>query len=157
MKVRVVALGHRMPAWVTAGFDEYAKRLPREWALESIDLKPAARDRGRTVARMLASEAARIATACAGYRIVALDERGSPWTTQEFATRLRRWQASGDDLAFVIGSADGLAADVKSNAAAVFAVSAMTLPHGLVRVVLAEQLYRAHSVLTGHPYHRDSD
>lgn len=155
MKVRVVALGHRMPAWVTAGFDEYAKRLPREWALESVDLKPAARDRGRTVARMLASEAARIATACAGYRIVALDERGSPWTTQEFATRLRRWQASGDDVAFVIGSADGLSADVKSNAAAVFAVSAMTLPHGLVRVVLAEQLYRAHSVLTGHPYHRD--
>lgn len=155
MKVRVVALGHRMPAWVTAGFDEYAKRLPREWALESVDLKPAARDRGRTVARMLASEAARIATACAGYRIVALDERGSPWTTQEFATRLRRWQASGDDVAFVIGSADGLSVDVKSNAAAVFAVSAMTLPHGLVRVVLAEQLYRAHSVLTGHPYHRD--
>ena len=155
MKVRVVALGHRMPAWVTAGFDEYAKRLPREWALESVDLKPAARDRGRTVARMLASEAARIATACAGYRIVALDERGSPWTTQEFATRLRRWQASGDDVAFVIGSADGLSADVKSNAAAVIAVSAMTLPHGLVRVVLAEQLYRAHSVLTGHPYHRD--
>ena len=155
MKVRVVALGHRMPAWVTAGFDEYAKRLPREWALESVDLKPAARDRGRTVARMLASEAMRIATACAGYRIVALDERGSPWTTQEFATRLRRWQASGDDVAFVIGSADGLSADVKSNAAAVFAVSAMTLPHGLVRVVLAEQLYRAHSVLTGHPYHRD--
>jgi 23S rRNA (pseudouridine1915-N3)-methyltransferase len=155
MKVRIVALGHRMPAWVTAGFDDYAKRLPREWAFELIDLRPEARDRGRTVARMLAAEAARIATACAGYRIVALDERGATWTTQEFAAQLQRRQAAGDDLAFVIGSADGLSADLKSNAAAVVAVSAMTLPHGLVRVMLAEQLYRAHSVLTGHPYHRE--
>ena len=104
---------------------------------------------------MLAAEAARIATACAGYRIVALDERGAAWTTQEFATQLARLAGAGDDVAFVIGSADGLSADVKAHAAAVVAVSAMTLPHGLVRVLLAEQLYRAHSVLTGHPYHRD--
>ena len=100
------------------------------------------------------AEASRLATACAGYRIVALDERGTAWTTQELATRLRRWHDGGDDVAFVIGSADGLAADVKSNAAAVVALSAMTLPHGLVRVLLAEQLYRAHTLLTGHPYHR---
>jgi len=148
-------LGHRMPAWVAAGVDEYATRLPREWSFELVELKPEARDRGRTTAQTLAAEAARIATACAGYRIVALDERGAAWTTQEFAAQLARRQVRGDDVAFVIGSADGLSADVKAGADAIVAISAMTLPHGLVRVLLAEQLYRVHSVLAGHPYHRD--
>ena len=155
MKVRVVALGHRMPAWVSAAASEYAKRLPREWAFEIVDQKPEPRDRGKTVAQMLAAEARQIATACAGYRIVALDERGTAWTTAEFAAGLRRWQQQGSDIAFVIGSADGLAAEVKANAIDVIALSALTLPHGLVRVLIVEQLYRTHSLLTGHPYHRD--
>jgi 23S rRNA (pseudouridine1915-N3)-methyltransferase len=155
VKVRVVALGHRMPAWIDAGVDEYARRLPREWAFELVEPKPEPRDRGKTTAQILAAEAARIATACAGYRIVALDERGSAWSTHELAAQLARRQARGDDLAFVIGSADGLSPDVKAGADAIVALSAMTLPHGLVRVLLAEQLYRAHSVLAGHPYHRD--
>jgi 23S rRNA (pseudouridine1915-N3)-methyltransferase len=155
VKVRVVALGHRMPAWIAAGVDEYTKRLPREWSFELVELKPEGRDRGRTTAQILAAEGARVATACAGYRIVALDELGTPWTTREFAAQLARRQARGDDLALVIGSADGLSADVKASADAIVAISAMTLPHGLVRVVVAEQLYRAHSVLAGHPYHRD--
>lgn len=143
-----------MPGWVDAGFAEYARRLPREWALELVELKPAARDRGRSVEQMLAAEAERIAAACAGFRSVALDERGAAWSTQELATRLRGWQERGHDVAFVIGSADGLHADIKSHAAAVVALSTMTLPHGLVRVILAEQLYRAATVLAGHPYHR---
>jgi 23S rRNA (pseudouridine1915-N3)-methyltransferase len=155
VKVRIVALGHRMPAWIGAGFDEYAKRLPREWAFELVELKPGARDRGRTTRQILAAEGARIATACTGYRIVALDERGTAWTTQQFAAQLARRQARGDDLAFVIGSADGLSAEVKAAADAMLAVSAMTLPHGVVRVLLAEQLYRAHTLLAGHPYHRE--
>jgi 23S rRNA (pseudouridine1915-N3)-methyltransferase len=143
-----------MPAWVTAGCDEYARRLPREWTFEWVELKPEPRGRGRTIDQILAAESGRIATACAGDRIVALDERGAQWTTEEFASRLRRWQGSGDSVAFVIGSADGLSANVKANAAAVLALSAMTLPHGLARVLIAEQLYRAYTVLTGHPYHR---
>ena len=155
MRIRVVALSQRVPAWITAGVAEYASRLPREWAFQTVALRPEPRDRGKTVSQMLAAEAARIATACAGRRIVALDERGVPWTTQELASNLARWRESGEDVAFVIGSADGLAPSVKSGAAAVVAVSAMTLPHGLVRVLLAEQLYRAHSLATGHPYHRD--
>ena len=155
MKVRIVAVSHRLPAWIAAGVDEYAKRLPREWAFETLDLRPEARDRGRTVTQMLAAEAARIATACAGHQIVALDERGAAWTTAALASNLQRWRDRRDDVAFVIGSADGLAASVKSSAAAVVALSAMTLPHGLVRVLLAEQLYRAYSLATGHPYHRD--
>jgi 23S rRNA (pseudouridine1915-N3)-methyltransferase len=143
-----------MPGWVDAGFAEYARRLPRDWALEVVELKPAARDRGKSVEQMLAAEAERIAAACAGFRSVALDERGAGWSTQELAIRMRGWQDRGHDVAFVIGSADGLHADIKSHAAAVVALSAMTLPHGLVRVILAEQLYRAATVLAGHPYHR---
>jgi len=155
MRLRIVALGQRMPSWVAAAVADYAKRLPRETPLDVVELKPAARDRGRTVAQMLAEEARAIAAACAGATVVALDERGAAWTTRELADRLARWRGEGRDVAFVIGSADGLDASVKSGAAAVAAVSAMTLPHGLVRVIVAEQLYRAASLLAGHPYHRE--
>ncbi|HSC23295.1 MAG TPA: 23S rRNA (pseudouridine(1915)-N(3))-methyltransferase RlmH [Casimicrobiaceae bacterium] len=155
MKLRIVALGHRMPAWVAAGYDDYARRLPRDFALDLVELKPAPREQGLSVAQVLAAEALRIRTACARYRAIALDERGAQWTTREFADRLRQWRDDAANVAFVIGSADGLAADVKSHAMAVLAVSAMTLPHGLVRVLLAEQVYRATSLLAGHPYHRE--
>jgi 23S rRNA (pseudouridine1915-N3)-methyltransferase len=155
MIVRVVALGHRMPAWVVAGWNEYARRLPQDFAVELVELRPEPRDRGRTVAQLLAAEAPRIDAACKGARVVALDERGRPWTTRTLAERLGRWRDEGDDVAFVIGSADGLAESVRQRAAAVVALSALTLPHGLVRVLVAEQLYRAATLLAGHPYHRD--
>ena len=155
MRLRIVALGHRMPAWVDAGFDDYAKRLPRDWRLDLVALKPEPRGRGKSVEQMLAAEASRVAAACAGLRAVALDERGAAWSTRDLATRLRGWRETGHDVAFVIGSADGLHADVKAHAAAVVALSAMTLPHGLARVILAEQIYRAATLLAGHPYHRD--
>jgi 23S rRNA (pseudouridine1915-N3)-methyltransferase len=155
MKLRVVALGHRMPGWVTAGWDDYARRLPREFALELVALRPESRDRGKPIASLLTAESLRIATACAGSRVVALDERGGAWTTREFTARLARWRDDARSVAFVIGSADGLAESVKRDAEAVFALSALTLPHGLVRVLLAEQLYRATCLLSGHPYHRD--
>ena len=143
-----------MPAWVVAGFDDYARRLPRDYALDLVELKPAAREGARNVAKVLAAEAIRIDAACAGHRSIALDERGEAWSTRQFASRLARFRDGGDDVAFVIGSADGLAPDVKARAASVVALSAMTLPHGLVRVLLAEQIYRAVSLLAGHPYHR---
>ena len=155
MKLRIVALGHRMPAWVATGFAEYAKRLPRDYELETVELKPASRDSGKPAAQLLAAEALRIRAACAGYTVVALDERGVAWTTRQLAEHLQRWRDSAQDVAFVIGSADGLDDAVKRDASAVFALSALTLPHGLARVMLAEQLYRAVSVLIGHPYHRD--
>ncbi len=144
-----------MPAWVSAGYDDYARRMPRDLALDLVELKPAPRDRGKAVAAMLAAEAKRILTACAGYVRVALDERGAAWTTRKLADRLRSWQDAGNDVCFVIGSADGLDASIKQEASAVLALSALTLPHGLVRVLLAEQLYRAVSMNAGHPYHRD--
>jgi 23S rRNA (pseudouridine1915-N3)-methyltransferase len=153
--VRVVALGHRMPAWVSAGWDDYARRLPRELALELVELRPEPRDRGKPVAQMLASEAQRIVAACKGARIVALDERGEAWTTRTLADRLGRWRDAGETIALVIGSADGLDDSVRRRAAAVVSLSALTLPHGLVRVFVAEQIYRAATLLAGHPYHRD--
>jgi 23S rRNA (pseudouridine1915-N3)-methyltransferase len=155
VKLRIVALGHRMPAWVAAGFADYAKRMPREFAIELVELKPEARDRGRTVAQLLAAEATRLRAACAGHRMVALDERGQPWTTRDLAAHVERWRHDGVDPAFVIGSADGLDPAVKRDAAAQFSLSPLTLPHGLARVLLAEQLYRAVSMNAGHPYHRD--
>ena len=154
MKVRVVAVSHRQPAWVAAAIAEYAARLPRSWSFEVVELRPAARDGGRTASQFLDAEATRIVAASAGRHIVALDERGASLTTQRFAEKLAQWRDAGNDVDFVIGSADGIAASVKAGAAAVLALSALTLPHGLARVLLVEQLYRAHSLLTGHPYHR---
>jgi 23S rRNA (pseudouridine1915-N3)-methyltransferase len=155
MKLRIVALGHRMPAWVNAAFDDYARRLPREFALELFEVKPESRDRGKTVAKILAAEAKRIAAATKGSLVIALDERGEAWTTSQLAEKLRVWRDNASPVAFVIGSADGLADRVKRDADAIMALSALTLPHGLVRIVLAEQIYRAASLLRGHPYHRE--
>jgi len=155
VKLRIVALGHRMPAWVGMAYGEYAKRLPREYEVELVELKPASRDSGKSAAQLLAAEGPRIRAACVSCTVVALDERGSAWTTRELAQRLQGWRDSSRDVAFVIGSADGLDDAVKRDASAVLALSALTLPHGLARVILIEQLYRAASVLSGHPYHRD--
>lgn len=155
MRLRVVAMGHRLPAWVAAGWADYARRMPRDYALELVELKPEPRDRGRPVSQLLAAEAVRIAQACKGAQVVALDEHGQSWTTRRLAASLARWRDEARDAAFVIGSADGLADSVKRDAAAVIALSALTLPHALVRVIVAEQLYRAASLLTGHPYHRE--
>lgn len=155
LRIRVVALGHRMPAWITAGWDDYARRLPREYALELVELKPAPRDRGKPVPEILATEASRIVAACGGATVVALDEHGAGWSTRDLAGQLQRWRDEAHNVAFVIGSADGLDPAFKRGAAARFALSALTLPHGLVRVLLAEQIYRASSFLAGHPYHRE--
>ena len=155
MRIRIVALGQRMPGWVTEAVADYAKRIPREYGLDLVELKPSPRDRGRTVAQILADEARRILLACEGAHIVALDERGDAWSTRVLADKLRGWRDGATDVAFVIGSADGLDASVTKRADARVAVSAMTLPHPLVRVLLVEQLYRAVSLLAGHPYHRE--
>jgi 23S rRNA (pseudouridine1915-N3)-methyltransferase len=140
-----------MPAWVDAGFDEYAKRI----ALTLVELKPEPRTRGKSVPQLLAAEAVRIRAACAGARIIALDQRGSSLRTRDLAARLAQWKDDAQDVAFVIGSADGLDAALKSEAHAMLSLSSLTLPHGLVRVMIAEQLYRATSLNAGHPYHRD--
>ncbi|MGH8802031.1 MAG: 23S rRNA (pseudouridine(1915)-N(3))-methyltransferase RlmH [Casimicrobiaceae bacterium] len=155
MKLRVVALGHRVPPWVDAGFGDYARRLPPEWKLELVVLKPAPRNRGRSVEQMLEAESKRIAAATSGWTVMALDEYGEALTTRHLAERLARWRSDGCNVAFAVGSADGLHAEVRARAAALWSLSALTLPHGLVRVMVAEQVYRSASLLAGHPYHRE--
>ncbi len=155
MKLRIVALGHRLPSWVGEAYADYAHRMPRALGLELVELKAEPRDRCKNTEQVLAAEAERIAAATRGFRVIALDERGRMWTTAELASALGNWRDSALEVAFVIGSADGLAESVKHDANVVIALSALTLPHGLVRVMLAEQLYRAASLLQGHPYHRE--
>ncbi|MDQ6917024.1 MAG: 23S rRNA (pseudouridine(1915)-N(3))-methyltransferase RlmH [Pseudomonadota bacterium] len=155
MKLRIVALGHNLPAWVDEAFGDYARRMPRTLTIELLGIKAEPRGRGKSTAQVLAAEAERIAIATKGFHVVALDERGRPWKTADLAAALGGWRDSDLDVAFVIGSADGLADNIKQHANVVIALSALTLPHGLVRVVLAEQLYRAASLLQGHPYHRE--
>jgi 23S rRNA (pseudouridine1915-N3)-methyltransferase len=153
--MRIVALGQRMPGWVDAAFSDYARRLPRDYAVELVELKPAPRAGGRSVERILEEEAGRIDASLLGHRVIALDERGAAWSTRDLAQRLRRFHDDGEDIAFVIGSADGLAPRVRERADIVLSVSAFTLPHALVRVLLVEQVYRAVSLIGGHPYHRE--
>lgn len=154
MKLVVVAVGHRMPAWVDAGFAEYSARMPREARVELAALKPA--PRGGPVQRILDAEGERIlAVLPAGCVKVVLDEHGTLVRTTELARRIARWQETGRNLAFIVGGADGLSDSVKKSADFTWSLSPLTLPHGLARVVLAEQLYRAVSILHNHPYHRE--
>ena len=156
MKLIVAAVSARPPEWVVAGWTEYAKRMPRELPLELLEIKPEPRTTGKTADAMMALEAARIdAQIPAGCRRIVLDERGEAPTTRQLAERLAKWMAGGGDVAFIIGGPDGLDARIKNTAHETMRLSSLTLPHALVRVVLAEALYRATSVLKGHPYHRD--
>lgn len=160
MKLHVITVGHRPPDWIAAGFEEYARRMPRSARISITEIKPAPRSRQApseaSVARILSEEKSRISAAIPpGCVKIALDERGKQISTTELARRLDGWMQGGRDVAFVIGSADGLDRDLKAGADLLLSLSAMTLPHALVRVLLAEQLYRAHSLIRSHPYHRD--
>jgi 23S rRNA (pseudouridine1915-N3)-methyltransferase len=155
MKLLVVAVGARMPGWIDEAFEEYAKRMPRGMKTELIEIRPEPRSGGKSTERMTAAEAGRIERALPrGAFVVALDERGREMTTAELARWLDARRRDGRDLAFLIGGADGLAEETKRAAQATLRLSALTLPHGLARVLLAEQLYRAASILENHPYHR---
>ena len=156
MRLIVAAVTARAPDWVTAGWNEYAKRMPRELPLELAEIRPEPRSTGKTPATMMALEAERIdARLPASCRRIALDERGDALTTVQLAARLEKWMAGGSDVAFLIGGPDGLDPRLIEGAAERIRLSSLTLPHALVRVVLAEALYRAVSVTKGHPYHRE--
>ncbi len=155
MKFLIFAVGSKMPKWVEAGFDEYARRMPHEATIELMEIKPEKRGEGKKVEQLLVAEAARILVALPSKcRIVAMDERGRQWTTAKLADSITGWMRNGGDTAFLVGGADGLDANIKNSADEVLALSAMTLPHGLARILLAEQLYRAVSLINRHPYHR---
>jgi 23S rRNA (pseudouridine1915-N3)-methyltransferase len=156
VKLLIVAVGSRMPAWVDAAVADYAKRLGREMPLELVEIRPQARTGGVPAARAMEQEAGRIRAALPKQaRMVALDERGADVTTRGLSQRLERWMRDGGDVAFVIGGADGLDPELKGSAQETLRLSSLTLPHALARVLLAEQLYRAMSLLKNHPYHRE--
>lgn len=152
----IVAVGDKLPAWAGAACDEYLKRLPRGFEASLFEIRAERRTSGKTVEQMMAAEATRLRSALPrGGRLVGLDERGKDLTTTQFSARLRGWLDSGVPTAFLIGGPDGLDAALKRECELLVRLSSFTLPHALARAVFAEQLYRAASVLTGHPYHRE--
>ena len=155
MRIRVIAIGQRLASWVEAGCAEYVTRMPREWNFDLVTLKSAPRVEGKPIADAMRAEARAIeASIPQGFWRIALDERGKQVTTAELAGLLRAWRQDARDVALIIGGADGLDPSVKESANQTLALSALTLPHGLARLLLLEQLYRAASLLQGHPYHR---
>lgn len=155
MRIHLLAAGTRLPSWINAGFKEYAVRLPPECRLLLKEIPLSTKRRGGNVAKAIAEEGARMLAATpAGTCLIALDMGGRCFNTQELARKLDRWLKDGRDLALMIGGPDGLAAECVKRAEFIWSLSPLTLPHGLVRVVVAEQLYRAWTLLKGHPYHR---
>lgn len=153
MRARVIAIGERMPPWVAEGFAEYRKRLSHELPLTLIEIKSSAH--GHDLQRVIAQEGeALLAALPRDAHAIALDGRGSAWTSEQLAEKLQRWRMDGRDLAFLIGGAWGHSASVLQRADDRWSLGPLTLPHMLVRVVLAEQLYRAATIVAGHPYHR---
>ena len=156
MQIMVLAVGTKMPRWVNEAVDEYAKRFGREVQYTLKEIKPEKRGSGVTAAQGMAAEEKRIVDALPEHAfLVALDERGIAPTSLQLAEYLRQWQQNGDSVCFVIGGADGMTDALKRRANLLLRLSSLTLPHGMVRVLLTEQLYRAVSILNHHPYHRE--
>lgn len=155
MKLTLLSVGDKLPGWANTAVAEYLKRMPREARVELVEVKPDKRA-GQSADSIKANEATRLLDKLpAGARLLALDEHGREVTTRELADLMARWMAEGRDVALVIGGADGLAPSLLDRAEAKLSLSRLTLPHALARVLLAEQLYRAVSLLNNHPYHRE--
>ena len=147
MRLTIIAVGHKMPSWVSTAYQEYSKRLPSDCAVELKELKPDSSP---------AKEAVKIvAVIPKNTLVIALDEHGKDFTTQDIAIQLKQWREIGKDVVFLIGGANGLDASLKSKETPIWRLSSLTLPHAMARLVLIEQLYRAWTILQGHPYHRE--
>ncbi|KAA0876529.1 23S rRNA (pseudouridine(1915)-N(3))-methyltransferase RlmH [Nitrincola tapanii] len=155
MRVRLLAVGQKMPGWVEAGFNEYAKRLPTDFQLELVEIAPGYRGKGADIARAIRSEGdAMLAALQKNEKVIALEVGGRSWSTEQLAQEAENWRMDGRNLALLVGGPDGLDARCVAAADQKWSLSALTLPHPLVRIVLAEQLYRAWTLLQGHPYHK---
>jgi 23S rRNA (pseudouridine1915-N3)-methyltransferase len=155
MQISLIAVGTRMPAWVTQGYEEYARRLPSECSVKLVEIPAGKRSKGADLARIMRKEGEQtLAAVPKGARVVAMDVKGRAWSTEELARELERWQHDGRDVALLVGGPEGLAPECLNRAEQRWSLSNMTLPHPLVRIVVAEQLYRAWSILHNHPYHR---
>jgi 23S rRNA (pseudouridine1915-N3)-methyltransferase len=156
MRLVLASVGQRPPAWAETAYEDFAKRFPPDLRLELKAVKAEPRTSGKTAAQMMAAEAQRLEAAVPkGARRVVLDEHGSRLSTRQLADRLKFWLGDGRDVALLVGGPDGLAPTLKAGADETLRLSDLTLPHAFVRVLLAEALYRAWSVSTGHPYHRE--
>ena len=158
MKIRIIAAGGKMPGWVQEGYNEYAKRLPRELTLEMVEIPLG--NRGQKNSPALVEKArqkegeAMLAAIHPREHVVALEVKGKSWSTEQLSRELADWQMGGDNVCLLIGGPDGLAPECVARANQKWSLSALTLPHPLVRVLLAEQVYRAWTLLAGHPYHK---
>lgn len=155
MKARLIAVGERAPAWVAEGFSDYRKRLSHWLPLELLEIAPGLRGKGRDAARARLDEGQRVLAAIPKSAcVVLLEGRGKEYSSEQLAERLEFWRQQGRDLAFLIGGPEGHSPEVSAKADELWSIGALTLPHMLVRLVVAEQLYRAASMLANHPYHR---
>lgn len=155
MKIHLLAVGTRMPDWIKAGYADYAGRLTRDCVLNLIEIPAGQRGGNPDLARLIRAEGERLLAAVPPHsRLIALDERGRQWNTAELAAQLSGWLREGGDVSLLIGGPDGLDSACRARAAQLWSLSRLTLPHPLVRVIVAEQLYRAWSLLHHHPYHR---
>jgi 23S rRNA (pseudouridine1915-N3)-methyltransferase len=154
--IRLIAVGDRQPPWVDSAFDDYVARLPRQWRFQFEAIATTKRQKNAAVHAAKQAESERILTRLKpSEHVVVLDERGTQFSSKALAGKLESWQTVGEDIVFVIGGPDGVSQNVRSRANTCWSLSKLTLPHGLVRVLFAEQIYRAWSLSTGHPYHRE--
>jgi len=155
MNIHLIAIGDRMPAWVQQGYNEYAKRMPAECALRLVEIAPGKRGKNADIARAMRDEGQRMLQAIPkGARVIAMELDGRNWSTEQLARQLDGWMAGGQDIALLVGGPEGLSDEARAAAGQRWSLSPLTLPHPLVRVIMAEQLYRALSILRNHPYHR---
>ena len=156
MKIQLVAVGTKMPAWVETGYKEYARRFPKDMPFELLEINAGKRGKNADIARILEKEGELLLNAIPkGHRIVTLEVEGKPWTTPQLAKQLERWQLDSRDVALLIGGPEGLAPSCIKASEQKWSLSPLTLPHPMVRIVVAESLYRAWSINNNHPYHRE--
>lgn len=155
MYIRLLAIGNKMPDWVTSGYHEYAKRFPPTCSLELVEIPAEKRTKQADIQRTTEREGEKLLNAIKpGHRVIALDVKGKMWSTEQLAENLQQWQLESRSIDLLIGGPDGLSEACLKKAETRWSLSPLTLPHPLVRIVLAEQLYRAQTILQGHPYHR---
>ena len=155
MKIRLIAVGSKMPGWVEEGWHEYARRLPGEMPLELVEIPLTTRSKNADVTRMIRQEGeAMLAKVQPGERIVTLEVQGRAWSTEQLAGELERWRLEARNVNLMVGGPEGLAPEVSARSEQRWSLSALTLPHPLVRILVGEQIYRAWTVLSGHPYHK---
>ncbi len=155
MKITLIAVGRKMPVWVEQGYQEYARRMPRECSLELVEIEAEKRGKSGSSQRWMEQEGIRMLAAIPrGDRVVALDVKGAAWSTEKLAVQMEGWLHSGGGVSLLVGGPDGLSPDCLQRADQRWSLSNLTFPHPLVRVMLAEQLYRGWSVVNHHPYHR---